>query len=126
MRKITAIAIAVVVGAMFPADSRAQDYQAAAAAYEAGDYDAALRELRLLAEQGNARAQSNLGNMYYNGRGVPQNYVSAYMWWNLAAAQGHENTQANRDIVQRRMTSADITRAQKLAEECLARNYQGC
>ena len=64
--------------------------------------------------------------MYYNGRGVPQNYVSAYMWWNLAAAQGHENAQANRDIVQRIMTSADINRAQQLAEECLARNYQGC
>jgi TPR repeat protein len=36
---------------------------------------------RLAAEQGHAKAQYNLGLMYYNGEGVPEDYVIAYMWW---------------------------------------------
>ena len=39
-------------------------------AYERGDYAAALSEFRLLAEQGDAPAQSALGSMYHFGRGV--------------------------------------------------------
>ncbi|MFN2150265.1 MAG: SEL1-like repeat protein, partial [Anaerolineales bacterium] len=35
-------------------------------------------------------AQYNLGLMYSKGRGVPQDYVKAHMWLNLAAAQGFE------------------------------------
>ncbi len=49
----------------------------AVAAYQRGDYATALREFRPLAEQGNAGAQHNLGVMYYNGHGVPQDYAEA-------------------------------------------------
>ena len=35
------------------------------------DYAEAVSWYRLAAEQGNATAQSNLGAMYDNGRGVP-------------------------------------------------------
>jgi hypothetical protein len=38
---------------------------------------------RKAADQGNAKAQSNLGVMYANGWGVPQDYAQAYMWFNL-------------------------------------------
>ena len=48
--------------------------------------------------QGNANAQNNLGLMYRNGRGVPQDYVSAHMWLNLAAATGDEDARKARDI----------------------------
>jgi len=41
------------------------------AAAERRDYAAALKYWRPLAEQGNAFAQYNLGNMYAEGRGVP-------------------------------------------------------
>ncbi len=40
------------------------------AAYERGDYATALREFRPLAEQGDATAQSVLGNIYGEGLGV--------------------------------------------------------
>ena len=33
-------------------------------------------------------AQHNLGVMYDKGEGVPEDYVKAYAWFNLAAAQG--------------------------------------
>ena len=48
------------------------------AAYDRGDYATALEEWRPIAEQGNADAQYNLGNMYYNGRGVPQDYLYGF------------------------------------------------
>ena len=55
--------------------------------------------------------------MYANGQGVPQDYVLAHMWFNLAAAQGNEDGKKNRDIVAKRMTSEQIAEAQKLARD---------
>jgi TPR repeat protein len=47
--------------------------------------------VRVTAKKGFAKAQYNLGVMYANGRGVPQNNVYALMWVNLAAANGRED-----------------------------------
>jgi TPR repeat protein len=33
--------------------------------------------------------------MYGNGNGVPQNYILAHMWYNLATSQGHDNAKPN-------------------------------
>lgn len=40
-------------------------------------------------DQGNAEAQSNLGNMYYTGTGVQQSYKEAVKWYRLVADQGN-------------------------------------
>ena len=48
----------------------AQDLNKGMAAYNARDWATALKEFRVLAEQGHANAQANLGNMYYAGYGV--------------------------------------------------------
>ena len=53
------------------------------------------------------------------GEGVPQDYVQAHMWFNMAAANGHEDGRKNRDIVAKQMTPADISEAQRLAREWL-------
>jgi uncharacterized protein len=81
------------------------------------DYTAVLRLWTPLAEQGDARAQTNLGLLYSGGRGVSQDYVSAYMWLDLAAAGGNEEAEKSRDKMARRMTSGQIAKAQKLADE---------
>ena len=47
------------------------------------------------ADQGFADAQYNLGIMYANGRGIPQDYVQAHKWLNLAADQGYATAQFN-------------------------------
>ena len=47
------------------------------------------------AEQGNARAQCNLGYMYDVGNGVPQNYEKACEWYQKAANQGYIRAQFN-------------------------------
>jgi len=48
-----------------------------------------------LAQQGNARAQVNLGLMYYQGEGVPRDYQEALKWWRKAADQGDADAQFN-------------------------------
>ena len=73
----------------------AQDYEAGLAAYDAGDYEAALAEWRPLAEQGNAAAQNNLGHVYDNGQGVPQDHAEAVKWYRLSAEQGYVIAQNN-------------------------------
>ena len=73
----------------------AQDYDKAIAAYRAGDYAAAVQEWRPLAEQGEARAQNNLGVMYANGDGVLQDAAEAVRWYRMAAEQGVAGAQRN-------------------------------
>ena len=47
------------------------------------------QQLMRLATQGYASAQNQLGELYANGRGVPQDYSTARKWYAKAAAQGH-------------------------------------
>ncbi|MGA7534999.1 MAG: hypothetical protein WBW27_24265 [Pseudolabrys sp.] len=87
------------------------------AALKRRDYQTAVRLIRPLAEQGNANAQYNLGVLYDNGLGVPQDKVRAYMWFTLSASQGRDGAAAFRDLIARRMTPAQIEEAQKLTRE---------
>jgi TPR repeat protein len=53
-----------------------------------------LVELRREAEQGDAEAQTNLGNMYYSGSGgVSKDYAIAAEWYRKAAEQGFAQAQ---------------------------------
>ncbi|GEM_PF-121824 len=65
------------------------------AAYERGDFAAALLELRPLALKGASEAQLRLGMMYYNGHGVQRDYVEAVKWYRKAAEQGSSLAQYN-------------------------------
>jgi TPR repeat protein len=60
----------------------------AMAAYQKGDYTTALKLSRSLADQGDARAQSILGLIYYGGRGVSRNDNEAVRWFRHAADLG--------------------------------------
>ena len=64
------------------------DFQAGEDAYDRGDFASALEEWRPLADQGDVFAQEKLGDIYANGRGVPQDYARAMKWYRLAAEQG--------------------------------------
>ncbi len=65
------------------------------AAAKRGDYATAVREWRPLAEQGDARAQANLGLMYADGHGVERDDAEAVRWYLLAAEQGYAVGQFN-------------------------------
>ena len=58
-----------------------------------------FEETKRLAEQGLAFAQSNLGFMYDNGEGVPENDAEAVRWYQLAAEQGNESAQYNLGVM---------------------------
>ena len=91
------------------------------------DDKAAVKWYTLAAEQGDADAQSNLGVMYGTGKGVIQNYVYAHVWLSIAASSGEGgNASKNRDVIAKRMNSTDISKAQKLAQECVRNKYKGC
>ena len=64
-------------------------------AYLRGDYNKTVKELKYLAEQGELRAQFDLGVLYDKGEGVPQNNHEAMLWYRRAAEQGEARAQYN-------------------------------
>lgn len=88
------VALAVLVlGLCLPQVALAAPLEDGLAAAEHGNYADALRLLTPLAEQGVARAQSALGEMYYTGHGVPRDAAQAAQWYRKAADQGSASAQ---------------------------------
>ena len=65
----------------------ADDLEYAMQAYEKGNYPVAYRKLLYLAERSNAKAQFNLGKMYYFGDGVEKDEKKAFEWLKNAIEQ---------------------------------------
>jgi len=63
--------------------------------------------------------------MYAAGRGVPEDIVLAHMFYNLAEAQGQENAQVNKGVIEQRMTREQIAEAQRLSREWLEAHSPG-
>jgi TPR repeat protein len=61
--------------------------------------------------------------MYSSGQGVPQNFVEAHKWWNLAASRASAENQTQmaegRDALAALMTPAQIVDAQQRASAWL-------
>ena len=88
MRRIFAT-LAVVGALLFSAGSAWADFDDGVAAYERGDYATALQEWLPLGEQGDKRAQFQLGEMYAVGKGVVQDYAEAFKWFSMSSEPGH-------------------------------------
>ena len=73
------------------------------------------------AEQGHSAAQHMMGLMCYQGQRVPQDYVEAHMWLELAASRASGDDQKRyadaRDLVAKKMTPQQIAEAQRRARE---------
>jgi len=65
------------------------------AAYKAGNFAAAFKEWKPLAEHGHSKAQYNVGVLYEKGKGVRPDPVQALAWYQRAAAQGEPFAQNN-------------------------------
>src|SRR3954464_12439116 len=69
-------------------------------AWQAGNFGAAVKEWRPLADQGDADAQFNMGQAYKLGRGVPAADLRiAQSWYEKAAQQGHAQARANLGLI---------------------------
>ena len=56
-------------------------------------------EIKALAEHGNIEAQFNMGVMYADGEGVPENDSEAVKWYRKAADQGYARAQFNLGVM---------------------------
>ena len=81
-----------------------------------------LQTLQTQAAHGNAQAQVNLGVMYADGQGVPQDLVTARGWYEKAAAQGHAVAQyyLGRMYFKGESVSKDYTKARQWWEQAAA------
>ena len=69
------------------------------AAHQRGEYSVAFGAFRALAQEGNAAAQFNLGQMYRQAQGMPRDAVEAARWYHRAAAQGDAQSQYNLGVM---------------------------
>lgn len=66
----------------------ATDFDSGLAAFDRGDYAAALQEFRPLAKGGHAGAQNYVGRMYNEGLGLAADSREAAKWYRRSAEQG--------------------------------------
>ncbi|WP_375414322.1 tetratricopeptide repeat protein [uncultured Bradyrhizobium sp.] len=83
---IVAVAAALFVAAGNFAE--AATFRQGVSAFNRQEYLLASQIFFPLAERGDSAAQSYLGFMFETGRGVPQNYTEAAMWYRRSAEQG--------------------------------------
>jgi len=88
-----ACATALVVAIVGAQPARSEWIDSGERAYSRQDYTRSAASFLRQASLGQARAQTYLGYMYANGRGVPQNYVIAAQWLRRAADQGFPTAQ---------------------------------
>ena len=69
------------------------DFQKGLDAYDREDYATALKEWKILADEGDPSSQYNLGVMYRMGKGVAKDDKEAAKWYRLAAYQGDAGSQ---------------------------------
>ena len=65
----------------------------AVSSFKNKDYKTGNQILEFLPESGGAETQIKLGFLYYDGKGVLQNYASARKWFTFAAEQGNVSAQ---------------------------------
>jgi len=59
--------------------------------------------------------------MYGNGRGVPKDNLLAYMWWNIAGANGYD-VEGNMGIISGNMSQDEIAKAQEMTRQHIKDN----
>jgi TPR repeat protein len=111
-------------------NARAQDFLGGM--YQTGsgvlqNHKTAVKWYKKAAEHGDASAQSSLGYMYSKGHGVLKDNRRAYMWHNLSSYNGLEQIGGRYiDKIAKKMTLADISKAQDMSSRCLESNYTDC
>jgi uncharacterized protein len=93
-RRIPTLCVGAVLALALFGVAAAGPLEDGGAALDQGDYVTAMRLFRPFADQGDALAQTTLGEMYARGgKGVPQDYAQALVWFRKAADQGYAPAQ---------------------------------
>ncbi len=89
------------------------------------DYQQMFRYASKLAETNHPGAQFMLGNAFRRGMGTPPDNKKAYVWYNLAAANGSIESMPLRDNLARSMSSPEVLEAQADARRLVERLRKG-
>jgi len=79
------------------------------------DYLEAAKWTRRAAEQGYALAETDFGYFYEQGKGVPLDYVTAYMWSSAGTAAGDDRASTRIRALSQLMEPRQINEAKKRA-----------
>ena len=82
-------------------------------------YKERLRRHLFRGQHGDAYALRQIGFYYAKGWGVIRDLSKAYMWFSLAAREGNADAGANLDTIAASLSTADIARAEAMAERWL-------
>ncbi|MBL8258620.1 MAG: sel1 repeat family protein [Candidatus Competibacteraceae bacterium] len=99
MRTIFSLLLAGSLSGLAPVWAAEADWDRAKSAHERGDYTAELAIIRPMAEKGYPFAQFNLGVLYDEGKGMPEDNAKAMEWYRKAADQGFSQAQVNLGIM---------------------------
>ncbi|UCH49286.1 MAG: sel1 repeat family protein [Betaproteobacteria bacterium] len=86
-------------------------------AYRGFQFEEAAEWFLKAAEQGDAEAQFLLGRMHYDGNSLSIDRVTAYMWFDIAAANGLRAGVRYRDGIAKKMTEDEVATARQRSEE---------
>ena len=89
MRYALRLIFIAALSAMSEGATLAGPFEDATAAANKGDHATVARLMRPLADQGDAEAQTIIGNAYVYGQGGPQNSAEGLKWLRRAADQRH-------------------------------------
>jgi TPR repeat protein len=117
--------LVVVLAIFFGSVAHAQDYGAGVAAAKRGDFITAVRNLKPLADSGDAFSQHALGTLYLRGEGVPKDERQAANWLQKAAQQGLPPAETLLAILHEegRGVPKNIREAVKWYERAAMKNY---
>ncbi len=86
--RILALSGLLLCAALSNSGAAADPLKTGVRAFAAGNYVKAAEIFAILAPQGDPTAQTYLGYMFANGKGVPQDFIVAAGWYRCASQQG--------------------------------------
>ena len=96
------------------------DYETGQTAWQAGRHAEALAQWQAAARTGDGKAMLALGRAFARGLGVPQDYILAHTWLNLAAGRGSAEAARERDGLAANMIPQHIASTQERARAWLS------
>jgi TPR repeat protein len=110
---LSALALGGLLAAATPALA---DYATGIAAYDAGNYQQALVAFEVDANNGHARAQERLGNMYRTGQGMSRpDPVLAIKWLTLAYTNGLRSTLPTLETLREGISEQQLVAGEQMA-----------
>ena len=78
------------------------------------------------AKLGHMGAQNDVGHFYQWGRGAPQDLISAYQWYSIAAEFGNGASAFQLPFLEQNMQPEGVSEAKRCARLCMESHFASC